>query len=113
MTALAAGISEPTTVIGLAGLLIVTVGGWVKSWIEGKRHGDDIRKIRDQVQNGHAETNLRDDLDSLKSMLTEQTKDIRGLRQDIGGLRGELREERQARSELERAVERINRRSGA
>lgn len=106
---------EPTTLIGLAGLLVVTIGGWGKAWIDGKRHGKAIRQVRDQVQNGH-ETYLRDDLDEMGGRLDrlidgmgELRGDVRGIRQDIGGLRGELRDERQARSELERTVERIER----
>ncbi|OIN79785.1 DUF2746 domain-containing protein [Mycobacterium malmoense] len=98
----------PTDWIALAGLTLLLASNAWQTW-QGSRTQKRVDKVDKQVSNGHFETNLRDDIDGIKSMVTTQSRDIRGLREDIGGLRGELRDERQARGELERTVERIDR----
>ena len=69
-----------------------------------------INRVDGQVTNGHGaegSPNLRDDIDDVKTMLADHGRDIRGIRQDIGDLRGELRDERsdRIRGDQERAVE--------
>ena len=121
----------PADTVGLMGLIIVTVGGWVTAIINGWLHRREVKTIRgdvgevkEQVQNSH-KTNLRDDIDKtrravesvaaqvglidqkltdLHSYTTSQAHDITGIRQDVGSLRGEVRKERQYRIEFERAV---------
>mgnify|MGYP002782238016 CR=1 FL=1 len=83
--------------------LIVTVGGLagvvVKQFFDSKKLSD----VKEQVTNGGS--NLAATVGDVKKMLTEQRKDVHGIRQDIGDLRGEVRDERQARLELARAIE--------
>jgi hypothetical protein len=93
----------PTNPIGLAGLVVITAGGWVKAWIDSRRHDRGVAETRDQIRNSHA-TNLRDDEDKIgrivaevRDELRDQRRDIGGLRQDLSALRGELRDEREAR----------------
>ncbi len=70
----------------------------------------DLRAVLHQVKNSH-ETNLRDDVDGVGDRLNdvldrleEFGRDLRGMRSDIGGLRGELREERKDRLAFEHQV---------
>nr|WP_318276522.1 DUF2746 domain-containing protein [Mycobacterium eburneum] len=107
MTVLASA-NEPTTMIGLAGLLIVTVGGWVKALIDGQRHGRALGQVRDQVKNGHS-TPLRADLDDFRDEVRAAFKDVR---RDIGGIREELRDERRERIEGDRRADERRRRHG-
>jgi hypothetical protein len=80
-----------------------------------------IEEVHDQVHNRHPpDTNLREDVDGLTHKLdrvliqqqqvilrqNEQTKDVREIHKDIGGIREELRENRRSSSELERRVNR-------
>ena len=55
-------------------------------WITARKNSQKLNQINDQVSNSHNE-NLRDEI----------TRGFRELRQDIGGLREEIRTERQER----------------
>lgn len=70
----------------------------------------DLRAVLHQVKNSH-KTNLRDDvdgvggqLDDVLTRLEEFGRDLRGMRGDIGGLRGELRDERKDRLVFEHEI---------
>ncbi|WP_230870834.1 hypothetical protein [Mycobacterium canetti] len=81
----------PTTWIALAGLVLI-LGHQL--W-----QSRTVRRVETQVSNGG--TNLAE-------VVAEMSRDIRGIREDIGGLRSEVRDERQARIEdvgrLEKAI---------
>lgn len=123
----------PDTLIGLAALVIVTVSTLVTARITARQRaiGSDVTAVRGQVENGHAEVNLREQLDTMQQQiaslgtataaveqkitrlhgatrdtLDDVQRDIRGIRQDVGGIRGELRDERTARSAADREMER-------
>nr|WP_165964933.1 DUF2746 domain-containing protein [Mycobacterium eburneum] len=126
---LLASADEPTTYIGLAAVVVVTVGGWVKAWIDGRAHGhqaiktrsdvgamrEELGEVREQVKNSH-ETNLRDDLDSLRVEMRAGFDEMRTAhketRRDIGGIREELRDERRERIEGDRRADERRRRHG-
>ncbi|QDF19324.1 DUF2746 domain-containing protein [Mycolicibacterium fortuitum] len=133
----------PANNIGLVGLVILTVGGWVTAWINGRNHRSEVRDIKgdvgdvkQQVQNSH-NTNLRDDLDKVKQSqedmkrmvesveagmhllsqqmgdlhryATSQGRDIGGIREDVGAMRGEIRRDRTAREAFEHSVREAHR----
>jgi len=85
------------------GLVTTRRAGQVRGELLGQ-----VEAVRLQVENAHP-TNLRDDIDEIRveirTRLHDVHGDIRGLRQDIGSLRGEQREEREARAQLEHHVE--------
>lgn len=101
---------NPDDWLDLLGLLIAAMAivgaAGIPSWITTKRQralSSDMAQVKDQVKNGHP-TNLRDDLDSIKRAVAEVrehqwelSRDVSGVRTDIGQLRGELRDERTAR----------------
>lgn len=108
----------PTTWIEVAGLTVIALGGWGKSWIDSRRHGRVVQGVSDELKNGHG-TNLRDDLDEIRDAVhgirddqVETRQDLRGIRTDIIGIRGELRSERIARSDLQQLVDQRLRRDG-
>lgn len=74
---------------------------------------DDAAATRTQVQNSHR-TNLRDDLDAMRvemrSGFAELTAEQRATRLDVGGLRAEVRTERQERADLGERVTELERR---
>ncbi|PIJ36721.1 DUF2746 domain-containing protein [Mycobacterium heckeshornense] len=104
----------PTTWIGVAGVSIITVGGWVKALIDARRNGVAIERVSEHLSNGGHAKNLRDDLDDfraeVRSGFHETRRDVLGIRQDISCLRGELRDERDARIDLERRIDAEKRR---
>lgn len=117
---------EPKTLIGLLGLLIAVaipavaagIPGWISLWRSRSvapdlaETKDSVAAVRDQVQNGHADRKLRDDVDRVLAGLGDimdkqdhQGRDIRGLRDDMGQMRGELRDERETRASADSAHE--------
>lgn len=98
---------------GLVSLIVIFVLGpsvtvIVTVWQNSKTR-NRVGGVEAQVTNGGS--NLADTVGRIAAMVTEQGLDIRGLRKDIGGLRGELRAERAARIEDVARIER-GRRSG-
>ncbi|AOT24953.1 hypothetical protein PBI_KALPINE_33 [Mycobacterium phage Kalpine] len=86
---------------GLAGTVLPV-------WLNQRKHGRQLGEIKDQVANDHS-TNLRDDIDELVAAvrmvttgLSDLKTDVRDVKQDIGGLREELRTERIERIEGDR-----------
>ncbi|QBJ01116.1 hypothetical protein PBI_ARISSANAE_30 [Mycobacterium phage Arissanae] len=72
-------------------------------WLTQRNHGKKLGQINEQVSNSH-NTNLRDDIDRVLSAvagLTGQVGDLKvnvnHVTNDIGGLREDLRQERQER----------------
>lgn len=101
----------PTTWVEVAGLAVIALSGWGKTWMDSRRHGRVVQGVSDELKNGHG-TNLRDDLDEIRDAVhgirddqVETRQDLRSIRDDIGGLRGEVRSEREARTDLQRLVD--------
>ncbi|QGJ90179.1 membrane protein [Mycobacterium phage SheaKeira] len=88
----------------LAFIALCGMGGIVLPvWLTQRTHGKKLGDIKEQVANSHS-TNLRDDIDRViaaVAAVTETVGDVkfqlRDVKQDIGGLREELRFERQER----------------
>lgn len=119
--------SNPDDGLDILGLLIIwgvpTAGtvivGYltVRGQIQGKARARKIdaktTEIHEQTVNDHiSKSNLRDDIDEIRDMLkdmsdrqVDQSRDIRGLRTDVGELRGE---DRSARAEHADLVRRLN-----
>lgn len=114
---------EPNDWFGLAGLAILAIAGMVGAAITARAAHKSVTKVgeqvadvqikvsavKDQVQNDHPiSPNLRDDLDEIRDLIkdmrdrqADQGRDIRGMRQDMGEMRGEAREDRHNLSDLE------------
>ncbi|WP_396902676.1 DUF2746 domain-containing protein [Mycolicibacterium sp.] len=112
-------------VVGVVAVLVAAIGAWRGSKAIRQVSGD-VGAVRTQVENDH-ESNMRDDLDrAIRIMeanavttelisqqigevhrhLTAHGRDIGGLRTEVGGLRGELRDERDARRDDFRELDR-------
>ncbi|WP_230870832.1 hypothetical protein [Mycobacterium canetti] len=87
----------PTSWIALAGLALILVHQVWQSR-QARLTQQTVRQVESQVSNGGG---------NLAATVAEMCRDIRGIREDIGGIRGELRDERQARIELQHTVDRI------
>ncbi|WAY18381.1 DUF2746 domain-containing protein [Mycolicibacterium fortuitum] len=118
---------NPDDGIDLLGLLIIwgvpTLGtiivGWltVRGQMQGRARARKIdaktTEIHEQTVNDHiTKSNLRDDIDEIRDLVkvmsdrqVDQSRDIRGLRKDVGELRGE---DRAARTEHDDLVRRLN-----
>lgn len=118
---------NPDDGIDLAGMLIVALPATIAAigtvivgglTVRGQRAGRArARKIdaktdaiHEQTVNTH-NTNMRDDLDEIRDMVKvisarqiDQGRDIRGLRTDVGELRGEDRDARAAHDDLVRRL---------
>lgn len=78
-----------------------------------RRQNKVIQGVRDQVQNSH-ETNLRDDVDrvleGMDRLIEGQERHNDDLRQhgrEIGGLRAEIRHEREERLAADQRIDRV------
>lgn len=124
----------PSTIaaIGVVYVSVITVRGQKRgrerrnedrAVLDGVAEKVDV--VRDEVKNDHVEDNLRDQVDRLERGLTrviqlvedntqktehisrnvtEQGRDISGIRTDVGGLRGELRDDRGNLRDLETRI---------
>lgn len=99
---------EPDTLIGLAGLAIITLANLAISLQGNRKAGkaeDKAGNAEKQLQNG-SEGLFRDVFDRFmadqRAFNDEQRERVNGLCQDIGGLREELRTERIERIEGDR-----------
>lgn len=75
-----------TDMFGVASILIIQLGLWLQS----RRTNKKMTAVQDQVTNGGS--NLAATVGEIKHMLDGQGHDVRSLRDDIGGLRGEVRD---------------------
>lgn len=124
----AAEVYEPDDIIGVAGLLVIGLPSTIGAVLAGialVRQSRSEKKV-DTVAAGVAETNrsvnrrptsARDDLDEIRAIVkdvsdrqVEHGRDIRGIRTDIGEMRGEARQDRQNLADLEGRVTRFARR---
>lgn len=131
--ATAAEIYPPDDTIDLLGLIIIGLPGSIPALaafvvvLRGQRKGKDqydkdrvlltdvstkVNVIRGEVKNDHPDDrNLRDDLDEIRDLVkdvndrqVDQTRDIRGIRKDIGDLRGADRDDRNDHDDLVRRL---------
>lgn len=98
-------------VTGLFGLLAALTGLLVEAMRrQGKAIGEareHAHAAREQVQNSHTSTNLRDDVDQVLAALDRIEQTHRQYGTDMSGLREEIRHERTERLDLERRVDRF------
>ncbi|QJD50234.1 minor tail protein [Mycobacterium phage Iwokeuplikedis] len=74
-----------------------------------RKQSQTLETVREHVANSHT-TNLRDDIDEINRLVREGLRDVR---QDIGGLREELRTERIERIEGDKLRVVFNKERGA
>lgn len=86
----------------IAGALSIAV---VPSWFAARNHRS-IRDIKDQVVNGHADTNLRNDLDRAIAAINDLGNEVRGLRTDL------LNESHHRRTQISDLAEELDHRTG-
>jgi len=88
------------------GLVLIAVAA-VPSWYA-RRNGQGIRKVQDQVVNGH-KTPMREDLDSVKETLHRMGEHIREdmnfIKTELSDIRSDLRSERTERLNLDHRFE--------
>lgn len=92
----------PTTIIGLAGLVILVVvpvvGGLMRLRLQQSIASQQLREVHEQTVNDHAQkSNLRDDIDLIRDIVRDiqdrqiaQSRDITGMRADITGVRADI-----------------------
>jgi hypothetical protein len=88
-------------------ILAATAMVAIPSWFAARNH-KSIKKVTDQVVNGHTSP-MRADLDQMRDTLNEIHTDVRLVKTDISDIRAELREERKDRLELDNRFERFKR----
>jgi uncharacterized membrane protein len=87
----------------LTGLLVEAMRRQGKAIGEAREHA---HATREQVQNSHTSTNLRDDVDQVLAALDRIEQAQRQYDTDINGLREEIRHERVERIDLEQRLDR-------
>ena len=102
-------IPDPNSWMDVFTILAATAMVAIPSWFAARNH-KSIKKVTDQVVNGHT-TPMRVDLDTMKSTLDEIHTDIRGVKTDISDIRQELRQERKDRLDLDDRFERFKKTS--
>jgi septation ring formation regulator EzrA len=102
-------IFNPDSWMDVFTILAVSAMVAIPSWFAARNH-KSIKKVTDQVVNGHT-TPMRADLDSMKATLDEIHTDMRGVKTDISDIRNELRQERKDRIDLDDRFERYKKTS--
>lgn len=83
------GAELPTTIIGLASLVAVIVGGLIHLRLQQRTTSRQISEVHEQVRNDHpGSPNLRDDLDDMRDMLRDMQDRSIAHGQDLAGIRG-------------------------
>lgn len=91
----------------LIGLVLIAVAV-IPSWFSARNH-KQIKKVQDQVVNGHT-TRMRDDLDSISGSIEEIRSGMQTMKSDVIDIREELRQERKDRISLDDRFETFKRR---
>jgi len=102
-------IPDPNSWMDVFTILAATAMVAIPSWFAARNH-KSIKKVTDQVVNGHT-TPMRADLDVMKNTLNEIHTDMRGVKTDIADIRNELRQERKDRIDLDDRFERYKKTS--
>lgn len=116
---------DPTvqvSIVGVLGPVALALVGIFAEYVRRKLNAvsdtvisaeDHAREAKEQVKNSHS-TNLRDDLDALHDdvrealrLLTEHGADLKRHGSEIGGLRADMRQERQERLHLSTRVDNV------
>jgi predicted nucleic acid-binding Zn-ribbon protein len=63
------------------------------SWFSARKTHKDLRDVKDQVKNGHTNTNLRDDLDRVLERLEELSRHVTEISRGFSALKSELIDE--------------------
>jgi hypothetical protein len=63
-------------------ILAVALIAAVPSWLAHRNH-KVVKEIKGQVVNGHADTNLRNDVDRAIAAITDLAQDVRNLRKSL------------------------------
>ena len=88
-------------------IIIVSVIVAVPSWLS-LRNGKSIKKVQDQVVNGH-KTPLREDMDKMRESIKEMRSDIREdmsvIKSELTDIRSEIRYEHAERLRLDTKFE--------
>jgi len=100
-------IPDPNSWMDVFTILAATAMVAIPSWFAARNH-KSIKKVTDQVVNGHTSP-MRADLDQMRDTLNEIHTDVRLVKTDISDIRAELREERKDRLELDNRFERFKR----
>jgi predicted RNase H-like nuclease (RuvC/YqgF family) len=69
------------------------------SWFSARKTHRDLRDVKDQVKNGHTNTNLRDDVDRVLERLEELSRHVMEISRGFSGLKSELIDEEIRRRE--------------
>ncbi len=80
----------------ILGVLLTAV---VPTWISSRKTHRDLRDVKDQVKNGHTNTNLRDDVDRVLERLEELSRHVNEITRGFSGLKSELIDEEVRRRE--------------
>jgi hypothetical protein len=80
----------------ILGVLLTLV---VPTWISSRKTHRDLKDVKDQVKNGHTNTNLRDDVDRVLERLEELSRHITEISRGFSGLKSELIDEEIRRRE--------------
>jgi uncharacterized phage protein gp47/JayE len=91
----------------LIGLVLIAVAA-IPAWFSARNH-KQIKKVQDQVVNGHT-TRMRDDLDAIGGSIEEIRKSMQTVKSDVVDIRDELRQERKDRINLDDRFESFKRR---
>lgn len=82
-------------------ILAVSAMVALPSWLAARNH-KGIEAVKEQVKNGHTNTNLRDDVDRVISAVEQLGQDFRGMRQDLAA------EEDRRRHQVAELEDRLN-----
>jgi len=102
--------------------LLLVMGGIaiavVPSWVTARKTHKDLKVVKDEVKNGHTNTNLRDDLDRVLERLEELSRHVTEIGRGFASHKSELIEEeirrresiRELRSDLREGMSQIGNR---
>lgn len=71
----------------------------VPQWISSRKTHRELKDVKDQVKNGHTNTNLRDDVDRVLDRLEELSKHVTEIARGFSGMKSELIDEEIRRRE--------------
>ena len=88
--------------------LLLVMGGVAiavtPSWFTARKTQKDLKVVKDEVKNGHTNTNLRDDLDRVLERLEELSRHVTEISRGIASHKSELIDEETRRRESVREL---------
>lgn len=88
-------------VLLILGVLVTLV---VPPWISSRKTHRELKDVKDQVKNGHTNTNLRDDVDRVLERLEELYRHVTEIARGFSGIKAELIDEEVRRRESVREL---------